>query len=263
VGVLKRVPPLPGFVMDAYMSWRVGSTPPAVPQIDYVSFHDGAQDSQRIQLESLPAKAANVVRLVIISDTHERHRQVSVPAGDVLLHCGDILMSSSMAVQSRGLSVLRDFNEWLATVPCEKKVVIGGNHDTALMKLGEDVPSVITNAVVLDNTAISLQTSGFKVYGNPYSRGDSHNRAWQTPEPSVSDACMDADIILSHHWNDKLQSEVLSRCRPLLWAYGHVHRSHGVRIQDGTLFVNAAVMDSSYNPSQPPFVVDLMRKSST
>ena len=30
--------------------------------------------------------------IVVISDTHELHREVDIPAGDLLVHCGDLSM---------------------------------------------------------------------------------------------------------------------------------------------------------------------------
>lgn len=259
VAVLKCLPPLPKCVLDCYVSRCVGNKPPTEPEVLYISLLDDTEVAERLPLEELPAQVGKTVRLVIISDTHERHRQVSVPVGDVLVHCGDILMASSLAVQSRGERVLRDFNEWLATVPCQEKVVIGGNHDSALLRLGTGAAAIITNAVLLDDTAVSLLASGLKIYGNSHSEGATHNRAWQAA-PTVSDACADADIVLSHECSERLRHEVLPRCRPTVWASGHHHDRHGIGFSDGTLFANAAIMDKKHNPVQPPIVVDLVPK---
>ena len=61
-------------------------------------------------------------RIVCISDTHNRFRELTIPEGDILIHAGDIT--------SRGyVAELKDFNEWLITLPHEHKVVIAGNHE--------------------------------------------------------------------------------------------------------------------------------------
>lgn len=52
----------------------------------------------------------------------------------------------------------------------------------------------------------------------------------------------------------------MTHARPLLWASGHHHDSHGVTERDGTIFVNAAIHDAQYNPLQPPVVVDIPRE---
>jgi hypothetical protein len=53
------------------------------------------------------------LRCVVISDTHGHHRELRVPDGDVLLHCGDF--------SNRGrLAEVRDFNEWLGMYEPER-----------------------------------------------------------------------------------------------------------------------------------------------
>jgi len=255
VSVLQAIPPMPSCIMDTYVSTMVGKQAPAVPMVDFVPQCLGAHEVQRLPMEELPAKVPGSIRLVIVSDTHERHQQVSVPAGDIFVHCGDILMASSLSVQSRGIMVLTDFDEWLDTIPCTDKVVIGGNHDIALQR----APHLITNAVMLNDSAVEV--SGLKVYGNSYSEGDSHNTAWQTAVPSVSDACNGADVVVSHECADSLQQAVFARCQPAVWASGHNHDEHGVKWQNDILFANAAIQDEGYSPVQPPVVVDLLPKS--
>mmetsp|Transcript_12767 Transcript_12767/g.40034 ORF Transcript_12767/g.40034 Transcript_12767/m.40034 type:complete len:342 (+) Transcript_12767:11-1036(+) len=255
------LPTLPEWLFELYMGVRVGKTPPSVPQVVFVSQTGSMPVTLRLQ--DLPVRPADMVRLVIISDTHERHRTVAVPAGDVLLHCGDILMSSSLTTQRRGIRVLEDFNSWLQTLPCKEKVVIGGNHDAALEKLGDmAAQDLLSGAVLLQDSSVTLPLASLKVYGHAYSEGHSHNRAWQTDAPNVSDACIGADVVLTHHCNRHIRAEVLARARPRVWASGHVHASHGVQSRNGTLFISAPVQSDQYRPVQPPVVVDLPRGSS-
>lgn len=262
VKILMYFPPLPNFVWDSYVEWRVGSTPLINPEVDLVSWSGSEPATTRtLPLADLPAKPEGVVRLVFISDTHERHRQVALPEADVLLHCGDILFSSTLARQSRGVAVLQDFNEWLLSVPCKEKVIIGGNHDVALQRLGPVETAKLLSAAtaVLQDTAVTLPMAKLKVYGNGYSEGHSHNQAWQAEAPEVSDACEGADIVLTHHHTKSVQEAVFAKTRPKVWASGHDHRGHGVSYQNGTLFANAAVLDHKYRPVQAPVVVDLPR----
>ena len=65
------------------------------------------------------------MRLVAISDTHGRHRQLVMPEGDVVIHCGDFC--------ARGKErEARDFAAWFRALPHVHKVVIAGNHDLCL-----------------------------------------------------------------------------------------------------------------------------------
>src|SRR5690242_15878126 len=62
------------------------------------------------------------LRLVAISDTHERHRYISLPEGDVLVHAGDITKRGS-------LQAIEEFAKWMKEAPHKHKIVIAGNHD--------------------------------------------------------------------------------------------------------------------------------------
>lgn len=260
VRAVRSLPPVPESIFDVFIRYRVGSTPPDVPEVVYVS--RPGEEAERMALEDLPPPRAGSVRLVVVSDTHERHAQVSLPEGDVLLHCGDILMSSSLSTQERGLRVLQDFNSWLQAAPCKEKVVIGGNHDWALERLGrEGAQQVLSSATLLRDDCAVLPLSGIKVYGNAFSRGHSHNVAWQTRRPEVSDACVGADVVMTHESAPCIVTEVLEKAQPCLWASGHCHAQHGVKQREGLTFVNAAILDTNYCPLQPPIVVDLPRKS--
>ena len=46
-----------------------------------------------------------------------------MPAGDVLIHCGDV------SLFSKSLRQIEDFNDWLGTLPHRWKLVIPGNHE--------------------------------------------------------------------------------------------------------------------------------------
>ena len=83
------------------------------------------------------------LRIIALSDTHGRHRQVEVPAGDLLVHCGDLTAHGTLAE-------LREVNDWLGSLPHPAKIVIGGNHDEALKYEPERARALITNAVYLE-----------------------------------------------------------------------------------------------------------------
>jgi len=54
---------------------------------------------------SAAGKNPDSLTIVLISDTHELHREVEVPPGDILIHAGDFTMNSKSAEK------LLDFNE--------------------------------------------------------------------------------------------------------------------------------------------------------
>eukprot|EP00667_Euglena_gracilis_P022000 EG_transcript_24294 len=73
----------------------------------------------------LPLTPPGWLRCVLLSDTHNRHRELAVPTGDVLIHCGDFTNSGTHAE-------VRDFAAWLGGLPHQHKLVCGGNHDLTL-----------------------------------------------------------------------------------------------------------------------------------
>eukprot|EP00913_Durusdinium_trenchii_P029972 g28086.t1 len=62
------------------------------------------------------------LRLVIISDTHNCHRDLTVPDGDILIHAGDF-------TQFGKEEHAEDFNRWLGEQPHKTKLVVLGNHE--------------------------------------------------------------------------------------------------------------------------------------
>jgi hypothetical protein len=69
---------------------------------------DAAAESFRNEFEEI---LEGDMDLVLFSDTHELHRKVKVPLGDVLICCGDFSMFD------RNLAMIEDFNEWLGELP--------------------------------------------------------------------------------------------------------------------------------------------------
>src|SRR5664279_2929312 len=88
------------------------------------------------------------VRIVCISDTHEWHRELALPDGDLLIHAGDFTFWNHT-------SKIRDFNEWLGELPHRHKVVIPGNHDRAFHK-DPRTRAEITNAILLINESVMV-----------------------------------------------------------------------------------------------------------
>jgi predicted phosphohydrolase len=89
-----------------------------------------------------------------MSDTHELHRELDVPHGDILIHAGDLTMSSKSA------AAILDFNDWLGELPHRSKILIPGNHEFFL----EADPSrrrLISNATVLINEGVEVAASRF------------------------------------------------------------------------------------------------------
>ena len=212
-------------------------------------------------METRPRRP-NAVRVVCLSDTHEAHHYVDVPEGDVLLHCGDLFFQDRGEMGSRAR--LKGFNDFLGTLSHPRKFIIGGNHDQVLEDLGpEEVQEVLTNATYLQDSGATLEEfGGIRIYGLPASpNGGSGNKAFQRKGRSqdlqeVWDRIpANVDILMTHGSGDLLAREI-ERKRPAVHVCGHLHGGHGAWFDDHTTAVNAAIMDSSYFPTQLPVVFD-------
>ena len=133
----------------------------------------------------LPPKRASSLRLVIISDTHERHREMTVPNGDVLVHCGDIQEGLNFC---RSVELmLADFAAWFndpVLHPHPVKLIIAGNHDKAIAGMNVDAARrLFAPALYLCDESARIEPVGVRVYGSPRSISNSRwspNTAFQS-----------------------------------------------------------------------------------
>jgi Icc-related predicted phosphoesterase len=207
------------------------------------------------------------LKIVCLSDTHELHRDVCVPEGDLLIHAGDITFFS------RRPSVLADFNDWLGELPHKYKVVIPGNHDTMLENMANR--RTITNAHLLINSGIELD--GLKVWGTPVTALNSGAFAVlqnQARAEFWAGIPADTDILITHipparildgspgtteHAGCSSLRNSYRRIRPRLHVFGHVHSAAGYRPTAYTIFVNAALAGEFGELDKEPFVLRVNR----
>lgn len=105
-----------------------------------------------------------LMRIICISDTHNNHRDLEIPKGEILIHAGDSSLWGN-------IKHLYDFNDWLGSLPHRYKIVISGNHDLPLQR-SNDLSSLFKAREILSN-AIYLQDEetilyGVKFYGSPW-----------------------------------------------------------------------------------------------
>jgi len=200
------------------------------------------------------------VTVVCISDTHELHREVDLPAGDLLLHAGDFTMFS------KSLAAIEDFNDWLGEHP-HRAVATPGNHEFFL-EADPRRRSLLTNATVLIDEAVEVM--GLKIWGSPvtplygtaFGRSSAEDRValYKTIPP-------DTDILLTHgppygildcppgtdtHTGCRELLEAVLKLKPRLHLFGHVHGAYGMIDRGGTLFVNAALLREDGSPGNAP-----------
>ncbi|MEO0476851.1 MAG: metallophosphoesterase family protein [Planctomycetota bacterium] len=184
-----------------------------------------------------------------IADTHRRHREVEIPECDILIHCGDLC-----SFRQHDRETIQDIDQWFAEQPVEHVLCVAGNHDFELEKDGFR----FDNAELLTDRYIELE--GLKIYGTPWCP-DLSGFAFYRPDLGLKKAWRKIpaglDILVTHtppwgildlpssqsrHLGCQHLLAELDRINPRIHAFGHIHASAGERVQDGTCYINAAVV---------------------
>jgi predicted phosphohydrolase len=205
------------------------------------------------------------MRFVVISDTHSHHHELTLPAGDTIIHAGDI---SEMGT----ISEVKDFLEWFAALDFKHKIFIGGNHDIYLDEFAPDFSAMLPPEVTyLRNNGCTIE--GIKCWGSPVSpdligwafgkyRSEMAAHWRYMPE--------EIDILITHTPPygilDQSSSRVSLGCphlltkvqqiQPKYHIFGHIHAGYGEMMIEDTVFINASIMDTYRGPVNFPLVFD-------
>jgi len=214
------------------------------------------------------------MRIVCVSDTHDLHERISVPAGDVLIHAGDLTLDGASAA-------IFDAFAWLSRLPHERIIVVPGNHDFGFAKIAHLTATLATNfprvEVLLDRETV-IGTS--RVFGSPWQPwfhdwafNFAPGRAGEREAEEKWDEIVDDTEILITHGPVRgildrtlrgehvgcpfLRARIEKLERLKLHVCGHIHEAYGVESVGDVLYVNASSCDASYRPIQAPIVVEL------
>lgn len=213
-------------------------------------------------------------RLVCLSDTHNRHENIAVPDGDILIHAGDATNRGTM-------EEIIFFNEWFTNLPHKHKIFIAGNHDWLFEKNNLQARKLLDDPIIyLQDSSVEIEK--LKIYGSPWqprffnwafnlNRGAEMAEKWKL----IPD---DIDILITHGPPNGILDEVPRQyfventgCEELrrrvgnlavfgklkLHVFGHIHCGYGTAENFGVKFINAANCDEAYNPTQLPIIIDL------
>lgn len=214
-------------------------------------------------VEKCASKPSRGLSLVMLSDTHNCHRQLQVPNADILIHAGDYTRYGK-------LEDAVDFNTWLGELPHGIKIVINGNHESN-SSWKTNVKDVISNATVLIDESVAIKCPNgdiINIHGTNFS--------WPMPycrNPSFDMIPSSTHILVTHgpakgHRDSNVGGcpALLERCRELaingqleLLVCGHIHNGYGVChgsevILENIKFINAAILGQELNE---PIVIEL------
>ncbi len=215
------------------------------------------------------------MKIVAISDTHGKHKNLILPQGDVLIHAGDV---SSLGKESE----IKDFLNWFSKTDFTYKILIAGNHDFYFEKIGENTKVleelIPENVIYLNDSGVEIENLGQKalrIWGSPVQpwfynwafnryRGEDIKRHWDKIPQNTG-------ILITHGpaygildkttRNESVGCEDLlakiKEVKPKFHICGHIHEAYGYIKHSGTEFINASVLDENYNLKNKPVVFEI------
>ena len=214
------------------------------------------------------------MKIVALSDTHNQHKKIVIPDGDILVHCGDFSNTGAM-------HEIQSFANWFGKQSHKIKILVPGNHEVSMDPLFYDtnwkkfhkkkveIPTdywTSRGIIVLNNETITIE--GIKIWGCPALPSNQDNWAFHFTSFQESDNTFkeinDIDIMITHSppygildivssginiGNEEMVVHVTDRIRPKLCLFGHVHRPGNFINEHGTHFYNVAMCnDTLFGP---------------
>jgi len=227
------------------------------------------------------------MRITVISDTHTRHGLIpmeDLPGGDLLLHAGDIMNSGY------NKNDIWDFCHWFQSLKqYEDKVFIAGNHDRMFENHPLEANTIVNNygsviylqdddfVIYGDGPNGDMPENNIRIYGSPW-QPEFYSWAFNLPKNGIEisgkwEAIPDnTDILVTHgpaygtldtvagrqydNLGCELLAERIERLKPKIHVCGHIHSGRGIEYKNRTLFINASVLDESYEYTQKPITID-------
>lgn len=235
------------------------------------------------------------MRIIALSDTHNEHRHVTVPDGDVLVHAGDFM------TDGWDIREMSNFLDWLEYLPHRKKILIAGNHD----RIVEVDPGFKAECEIKGISYIQDEETvidGVKFWGSPYTPWF-NDWAFNVPtgmlyERHWSKIPKDTDVLITHgppygildqsyptqtrqyepatvsqyivnpsqHVGDEELKKALETINPAVHIFGHIHGSYGhVKSADYietyawpvTNFYNVSICNERYKAVNEPMVIEI------
>ena len=129
-----------------------------------------------------------------MADTHLFHADLDVPAGDVLVHAGDLLRGGTLRELERGA-------EFLASLPHRHVLFVAGNHERCFESRDEEARALLPpNVTYLCDAGATID--GVRFWGSPW-QPEFHAWAFNLPRGAA----------LAQKWSN-----------PLCIAYGQLGR---------------------------------------
>lgn len=227
-----------------------------------------------------------MTRFVIISDLHNKLKDIKIPTGDALVICGDL------TIEGKPWEIIQFGNE-LNKLPHEEILVVPGNHDILFEKDFNYAKSLVgPRAKVFHNQSYIHEKTGLEFYFSASTtrfydwafnidRGPLMAQEWAKIPDSVN-------VLVTHgmpykfgdyigfnrprtHYDVKNfeghagDQDLAARIKNLpnlkgFWG-GHLHQGYTAENRDGVIYVNAAILNDKYKIQNKPVILDFNGKN--
>lgn len=221
------------------------------------------------------------MKVVLISDTHTKHKQIEkdLSRGDLIICAGDF---TSMGY----LHEIKNFCEWFQKLPYEYKVYIAGNHELGFRDNPKETRELIDKYELsldyLEDYSLFIgeewETLSEKVhiYGSPW-QPEFYNWAFNLPRNGQelyqrwANIPEDTDILITHgppfgtldrirgkyeNLGCQLLTNRLQVVKPKIHVFGHIHTGYGYYFDGTTHYFNAACLNEQYVYTNKPFIFE-------
>lgn len=191
-----------------------------------------------------------------ISDIHG-NLYSEIPKCDVLCICGDIVpLNIQRDIKESDKWFTEDFIKWINNLPCNKVIIVPGNHDFYLERMyiegTWEVVKALMRAITNDKVEMLIDESytykGISFYGTPWINPILFQQgrwAFELQDNELYNKIPKCDILITHdnpNYNNALGHYTFGKSKVHL--FGHWHE--GVCNKNHRKY-NCSILDNSYN----------------
>lgn len=212
------------------------------------------------------------LKWICISDTHGDHDRVSLPAGDVLIHSGDLTGHGTK-------EETQAFFHWFGIQAFKHKICVAGNHDAFIEQDPAACQKMASNAGVklLNDTGCTID--GVSIWGSPITPRFYHWSFMRDPGADIEAHWnlipTQTDILITHgpaygildqvdresgdkeHTGCPSLLKKIQEIKPKFHVFGHIHEDYGRVERGGVSHCNVSTMNKHYQICNDPQVLQL------
>lgn len=214
------------------------------------------------------------LKIVAISDCHNKYHKLIIPECDILISAGDYSFQGNR-------KEVKDFHEWFNKQPAKHKISVQGNHELYVEKYFNEMKQVAEEACpgvhFIDEGLVEVE--GLKIWCSaitPFFCDWAWNRHSYEIKKHWDKIPDDVDIVATHGpcygiLDQTTYADGTPKSNPLGCPYlavrikelkpdihlcGHIHSGFGEKHIDGTSYYNVSICDELYTPSNPITIIE-------